>query len=452
MVKIRASSGKQFLFCMTALCSQLPVENKTLFPEIPDSYLSNQISKAYKEKLLKHTSTKVGECIRLRAPNGLTALQQISDILYDHYMDLTNEHHFLSRPVEQQRISRLSEVILLCNYASIPTNNLLVTYDKKERGLGHPTPSNRPIIFSPTSITPEYINPRISVGLINKSSLVATNPVFYTSQILKVCDFGFAKSRINFSRFHGLLVSLGGVYPIYHGGTEQSKWQTSPEHETRESIKAHYSCPWGTRAQATQSLGFNGTGEAVFLYSGTKILKSFLDSVDPKNLFASRKLFCPMDPLSIYSDVYLLPVSAKQAHPILKTITLCDWKYRLLRLAFTEDELYTAVTPNYSSYTADAVNEESGTCWFELLSWNLRKLKYAYDGIKNNMYISKADIGSHPLDDQSKMQVGLVCYDWQVEQLSELGLDRNTVHYIIVDPEQVIATLPKLPTAPPPQS
>lgn len=149
---------------------------------------------------------------------------------------------------------------------------------------------------------------------------VPDEPSFFISKELKY--FGDDDiNKISFSRVTGALFYPGGCYAVYNSRDYLMIWNGRGESKVRDHL---------TKV-ARMNAGIDGVDSAILFGSDYQIADLTLQS-----LHNYRKVENRFD--SIYDNLYFIPLDPFGVR-LLKTLTVPDWKEKLLDLLFAPDDL-----------------------------------------------------------------------------------------------------------------
>ena len=149
---------------------------------------------------------------------------------------------------------------------------------------------------------------------------VPDEPSFFISKELKY--FGDDDiNKISFSRVTGALFYPGGCYAVYNSRDDWMIWNGRGESKVRDHL---------TKV-ARMNAGIDGVDSAILFGSDYQIADLTLQS-----LHNYRKVENRFD--SIYDNLYFIPLDPFGVR-LLKTLTVPDWKEKLLDLLFDPDDL-----------------------------------------------------------------------------------------------------------------
>jgi len=203
------------------------------------------------------------------------------------------------------------------------------------------------------------------------------------------------------ARFHGSLISLGGLYNVYNMGEVMMEW-VRPSEKTAVDFNSQYQLkvvPWGK----DYSDWFGGS--AIVLSRNLNYIVDFVKgNLKVRNGYGSIKNLVNIN--EYYSNTYYLPLSRK-GQIMMNIMTKRKWHYYLVGM-FYKDE-YLASPDVKLSIACDAV--KNGCYCLVFMDGDIGRLKRF-----TSVEIRKEDYG--------KFKV--ICYDFQEEVVRQLvppGMD-----------------------------
>ena len=416
--------------------------------DITDTYARKCVSELIKDKKIKRCTYEYGTYLRLKKPSGMEQINQMAGTLLERYMDATYGHKFSNRIEYVKRMGNMSEVNNLIVSIKWPLDNLQIEYEANIFGRGtgaatrsqNPTrilmltekgvplqplgqkgiqDSNRPPEKMPVSKqggersrqggAASATGPYCFEEYLSESLRVGTE--YFTSRVIKRVDKETYNLRINLSRFYGVIISDGGIYPVYFIGQELVEWEPGAEQSLNIYIPSIAERSRG-RSYSVKMFDRYKNGAGVFLVKDYNILTELMSNGKQGK---QKKKSTMVSPLTIYGNAFVIPINRKLAEPVLKLITLDEWQEYAKKIIFTIDERKRATAGRAKQILAEAVLDDGSYSW-EMISCDISKLRHI-----SNLRIEK--------------EVTIICYPWQEETIKKvMGESVNTE---TVDPEEI---------------
>jgi hypothetical protein len=455
MLITKITSFTELTLLMISLSGQLKSDYYVNL-DITDSYARKCIAEMIRDKKIKRCAYDYGTYLRLKKPGGIKALTAMSDSLYQRYMEVTYGHKFSNRVDFIKRLGNMSEVNNLITSLAWPLDNIKVEYEanmfgRSKKGAGAAIriledcehnnlmskggpgqtsneridlPNQKDFTHEKSIEEEEGEKSRQGGGAADTGAydfeeyLKESNRIgveYFTSRVVKRFDKGTYNLRINLSRFYGVVISDGGIYPVYFIGHELIDWEPGAE----QSLGIHIP----NIAERSRGRGYSEkmferykNGAGIFLVKDYGIVKELVNP-DKK----SKKKNGVMDPLNVYGNAYVIPLDRKLAEPVLKLITLDDWQGFARKIVFTIEERERAKEKDAKQCMAEAVLDDGSYSW-EMISCDISKLK-----LISNQYIENG--------------VTIICYPWQEEIIQRVM--KGKVKTETVEPEDIMKKIHK---------
>ena len=132
MNTLNTTNVKDYLLILIAVNGQLHEELLSSI-DMDEEYIRKSIRALIRESKIDKASTELGIIYRLKRPNGLNAVLEISQELYDHYLLITNNHKkrndipYLSRAIAQ------SKIVTLLSQNGCSINSITINYNNTKR-------------------------------------------------------------------------------------------------------------------------------------------------------------------------------------------------------------------------------------------------------------------------------------------------------------------------------
>jgi hypothetical protein len=386
----------------------------------------------------------------------MEAIMSMSDNLFERYMEVTYGHKFSNRIDFVKRLGNVSDVNNLILALAWPVDNVQMEYEeilfgKIKKGAGAATLTHKPdeqksllnkrgLNQSATepedSLSDEFDTHENIIGekgggevrhggqpavtgaydfdeYLNESNRRGTE--YFTSRVVKRFDKGTYNLRINLSRFYGVVISDGGIYPVYYIGQELVEWEPGAE----QSLNVHMpNIAERSRGRSYSEKMFekykNGAG--IFLVKDYRIIEELMRSTKQ-----AKKKSTMIDPLKIYSNAFVIPIDRKKSEPVLRLLAIDEWQDYSRRIIFTIEERERAKEKNAKQSMAEAVLDDGSYSW-EMISCDISKLKL---------------ISSQQIENG----VTIICYPWQEEVIQRVM--QGKVKTETVDPEAIMKKIMK---------
>ncbi len=204
-MKVTVNNVGELAIALIGLAGELPKDIN--LKNINNRTLQNAISKYKKEMRLK--IDKKHNRVRLRSPQGIEDLKNISNDLYQHYMMISNNHNFSHSEKATENLKFYSETTLMMLRNECLIDNISLRY--KPNHFGKNTEEYDPL--ETFEINP-FVEDNKIVTIGKATSVIPKNEKrFYTSKYLK---HGYPVThRINLSKISGLLISNENMYRVY---------------------------------------------------------------------------------------------------------------------------------------------------------------------------------------------------------------------------------------------
>ena len=412
---LRTTNLKDYLLVLIALNGQLhekQLDNISCMPK----YKYNALGELTRESKVDKTSSELGVLYRLKRPNGLNAVLEISQELYDHYLLITNNHKkrndipYLSRAIAQ------SKIVTLLSQNDCSINSITINYDNTKRTTKRkdtttiPAPQPSELLNSKLQKAPlikrgGLLQPIVNAfdkNYINKN-MNGESFIYLTSIIFKRLAPEIEEQALIISRFTGVLLSPGGCYTVYQLESDQT-WLTDSEKKFQKDLKNYLQGTYPMLLiQKFDLVKRRGTG--IFFVENYEIEVYMWIGKRKK-----KRNRTPVVPYQVCDNCHLLPLDKEDSRVPLELLKTVDWETKLKRLIYTEEELANAnINPEIK---ADAFIKDRGYS-FEMLSCNLKKLYIIEEGSWTE-------------------KVNILCYSWQHMPLVKT-LKRLKVSYTIID-------------------
>ena len=304
---------------------------------------------------------------------AFTPLQKMGDGLLEHYLSVTDNHHFRGgKDKTADRIiwrrHRMAEI--LCMFDDLgakiwSSEKPSLTLDPKEK------------------------------PCISKNDLI-----FYTSREMKNADIE-QRYKTEFTRIMGVLFSPGGVYGVYNTNKGLMKWNKQGEGKAQVLIE--------------DIVSINCSNEYSSLDNAIMFGKDMSVALDILNSNGGKKDINDFELLSFdntYNNIYYITLDDEGLYQ-LSLLTQNNWYDAIRYSIFPEEFLNTT----YLSVDCDAYDKAHNKYIMMFLDGNIGKLKRFKEASFDNK--------------NKKYEV--VCFDWQEEMLREYLGDNATLLVITSD-------------------
>lgn len=418
---LKITSLKNYLLVLTAINGQLH-EGLLSNIDMGEEYKQRTLWELTRESKLDKATTELGIVYRLKRPAGLNAILEISQELYDHYLQITNKHKkrndlpYLSRAIAQSKIVTL---LLQNNYS---VNTIMIDYDKTKRSFKSKSPTTKTPAPQPSELFNYKIQgtPLIERGgplqpIVNefdkdyiRKNISKNTSIYLSSIIFKRFAPDIEELGLIVSRFAGIILSPGGCYSVYQLQADQT-WLDNSEKVFQKSLATYLENLYSPLQMEKFDL-HNRRGTGIFFVEEYEI-KVYMEKGTRKKI----RNRMPVVPYHVCNNCHLLPMDKEASKAPLAILKTVDWEAKLKQIIYTEEELANAnINPEIK---ADAFIEGRGYSW-EMLSCNLQKLYIIQEG----EWIEK---------------VNILCYSWQHKEIVKV-LTRVKVSYTIINDTELI--------------
>jgi hypothetical protein len=203
------------------------------------------------------------------------------------------------------------------------------------------------------------------------------------------------------ARFHGTLISAGGIYNIYNMGSVMMEW-VRPSEKTAVDFNSQYEkrmTPWGKDSSEWYS-----KSAIIFSRKMDFIIDFVIEGISPRKGYNPNKNLANIN--NYYDHTFYLPLSL-QGEILLNMMTRKKWHYYLVGM-FYKDEHLAGESVKYS-IACDAVKD--GCYGLVFLDCDIGRLK-RFTSIK--------------VKPEHKGKYKIICYDFQeeiVKALAPEGMD-----------------------------
>lgn len=231
-----ANNVSEYLLSLLALASELPKDIS--LSEVTSSTMSSTISRLKKSKLIK--ISKKYERIRLKSPEGIERLKEMSMELYYHYMMVSNGHNFNRDEKAVDKLKRFSETVLYFLDCGYQIDNIEIKYQPNI--LGKVLDENKEKIEYKKS--EHFADKNGILDLIDSTSGKPTyEKKFYTNKYLK---YGReVTNRLNLSKAMGIAISENNLYCVYNPNNDDTILIKQPEEMLTKLAKEIYKNEYG---------------------------------------------------------------------------------------------------------------------------------------------------------------------------------------------------------------
>lgn len=197
------------------------------------------------------------------------------------------------------------------------------------------------------------------------------------------------------ARFHGTLVSLGGMYNIYNMGNAMMEW-VRPSEKTAVDFNIQYQkrmMPWGE-----ESKEWYGTSAIILSRNMEYIVDFVKGNVTPRHGHGTSKNLVNIN--EYYDHTFYLPLS-RQGQIMLNIMTKKNWHYYLVGMFYKKEHL--AKEDVKMSIACDAIKDDCYCMVF--MDGDIGRLKRFV-----NIKIEKENYGKYKI----------LCYNFQEEIVKKL--------------------------------
>lgn len=372
---ITANNTTEVLLGLIALAGEIPKDIS--INEINERTLQNQISKAKKSKIFKIDNNH--NRIRLKSPDGLTALQEFSEELYMHYNMVSNNHQFQTSKKALANQKQFSQTVLMMIENGYEIDNMNIIHKSNHFGKNMEKVDEIDFVLG-DGLLDFGMNKFTSSGkiipVIDAASLIPFHEKrFFTSKYLKLGES--INDRINISRISGVMLSQGNLYNVYN-------------------------LEDGARIFKNSEMDMNNTIQNLYASAYGKILKDFEAIIITKTLpLRTERLD------GLFSHYYFIP-NSWYGNIVIRILSCENWREKV------QEALYGEVSP---SSIADGF-------FNNIPSWELVTCEYSK--IKKVKKIA----GNNP--------VHFIIYDWQENIIKKLTQGMNCTYQKLLHEQELI--------------
>ena len=372
--------------------------------------------------------------IRLKSPDGLLKLKELSGVLYRHYMDMTNEHRFPSAKQDVLRCENIGRANAFLLRHDCFIDNIKITNISNE--LGKKQTADTEALFAALGemgITDRSIKKYTNDNRNMMLSLEPEKRYFYNSKILKKNIEGDIEGKreinirqLNGSKCIGTYFTGGKSYLLYYFSQIEGKSQTAAEKLFVNYLYTLHEGAYGKESRNEQIRKLKN-GQAVIIVSDANLISSMFKSmlkveVVSKGRQTEREKrnsngFVPVEdtekvrkkknflPSRIFDSFHIFVDSRKKSEEE-------GVNYGFLMLSESEAEekvkkiVYRNMAETKQGSPVDGYTENGIPSW-ELLTGRYSKILK----IKKSRYRIKG---------QEEKRRHFICYRWQVPVIKEL--------------------------------
>ena len=338
MIQFRKNSYAVRLLYYLSLCGEFPYHSISLLGEHPRC-LVRVIRKMKDESYISLIGKGKYKTIRLMSSGIKTIKNVLGKNYYEHYMQITNNNHFVGCGFSKKHISQ-GEKITLRNHR---VAEILCMADCIGCSV---------FPFQKPKLSP-YLNPQ----------LTNRNLYFYTSKELKNVDPN-QKKKVSFTRLVGTFFLPGGAFNCYNINDKTIKWQNYGENKMQYLIKeiaknnvVHYERKWKIMDM-----------ESAFIFGkNDKAILKILNEKQKKQHRTEDFEYLCLD--GVYKNLYYIPLNSHGKN-MLKLFSKIDWYPKMIKILFGDNI-------DWKKHLNDYYDIETSKYKIVVfLSGNLKNIKY----------------------------------------------------------------------------